>query len=269
LWARSQLLNLKNEEKMSNTDFAADAIRIGIAMFQLLGTYVLACFIGAGGGVLIAKTYLTEKIKGVIKSEYDERLEALKAELKANNDAELEKLKAQLRAQGDIAIEKFKSDLAVAAAQRNIEFSHLHLKRAEIIAQVHADLRDATDTIAEYTKAFEPAGGTSREERGKQAVDATNKFIRTFRTNEIYLPDAAAKKVRAIADELKFSFFQFFYGVDLGRDPGPERTKNWLAIQARVEQLSGPATSELQKDFRVLLGYAPSAQASELETPPP
>jgi tetratricopeptide (TPR) repeat protein len=246
-------------------DMAADTVQIGIAIVQLLGAYVLACFVGAGGGVLIAKTYLTEKIKSAIKSEYDEKLETLKADLKANNDAELEKLKAQLKAQGDIAIETFKSDLAVAAAQRNVEFSHLHLKRAEIIASVYADLRDATDAIADYTKAFEPVGGTSREARGKKAVEATNKFIRTFRLNEIYLPGEAAEKVRAIADELKFAFFQFFYGVDLGGDLGPDKTQKWHAIQAKVERLAGPATAELQKDFRTLLGYAPLAHSSELE----
>jgi hypothetical protein len=246
---------------MPATTFAADAVQIGVAIFELLGTYVLACFIGAGGGVLIAKTYLTEKIKSAIKSEYDGKLEVLKADLKADNDAELENLKALLKTQGDVAIERLKSDLAIAAAQRNVEFSHLHSKRAEVIAEVHADLRDAVDAMADYTKAFEPAGGTSREERGKKAVEATNKFIRTFRTKEIYLPEAAADKVRVIADELKFAFFQFLYGVNLGADMGADKTKKWLEIQAKVERLSGPATKELQNDFRILLGYrAPAAQ---------
>jgi hypothetical protein len=242
---------------MPTKDVAADAVQIGIAVFQLLGAYVLACFVGAGGGVLVAKTFLTEKIKSAIKSEYDERLETLKADLKADNDTELEKLKAQLKAQGDIEIEKFKSDLAIAAAQRNIEFSHLHLKRAEIIALVYADLREATDAIADYTKAFEPVGGTPREERGRKAADATNKFIHTFRINEIYLPGAAAEKVRAIAEELKFAFFQFLYGVDLGGDMSPDKATKWRAVQDKVDKLSGPATDELQKDFRELLGYAP------------
>lgn len=253
---------------MTTTDIAADAVQIGLALIELLGTYILACFVGAGGGVLIAKTYLTEKIKSAIKAEYDERLETLKADLKANNDTELEKLKAQLKAQGDIAIEKFKSELSVAAAQRNVEFSHLHLKRAEVIAHVHAELRDALDTMADYTKAFEPVGGTPRKERGEKAAEATNKFIRTFRANEIYLPDAAADKVRAIADELRFAFFQFLYGVDLGRDLGAENTKTWFTIQTKVERLSGPAISELQKDFRVLLGYQNMRPAEAVTSQP-
>ena len=181
----------------------------------------------------------------------------------------MEKLKSQLKAQGDIAIEKFKSELAVVAAQRNVEFSHLHLKRAEIIAQVHADLREATDAMADYTKSFEPVGGTSRQERGMKATEATNNFIRTFRTNEIYLPSPAAEKVQALADQLKFAFFQFLYGVDLGGSMSSEKTAKWREIQAKVEQLSGPATAELQNDFRILLGYNPSTVATEPEESQP
>jgi hypothetical protein len=264
---------------------ASDAINVAIALVQLAGGYAIACFAGAGGGVLIAKTYLTTRIKEAIKSEYAERFANLTAELKAKHETELENLKAQLRiqgdsalellktslkaatdaqleiqkaqlkAQGETALEKLKSDLAISAAKQNIEFSLLHSKRAEVIAEMHADLRDAVDAMADYTKAFEPAGGTSREERGKKAVEATNKLIRTFRTKEIYLPEPAAEKMRAITDELKFAFFQFLYGVGLGETLGEDKTKKWLEIQAKVETLSGPATTELQNDFRDLLGY--------------
>ncbi|MDA9414085.1 hypothetical protein XH81_04295 [Bradyrhizobium sp. CCBAU 25360] len=241
-------------------DAAANAVHIGMAIFELLGTYALACFVGAGGGVLVARTYLSQKIKAAIKSEYEERLEVLKADLKASNDTQLERLKAQRKAQGDVAIEQLKSELAIAAAQRNVEFSHLHLKRAEVLAEVHALLRDAIDATADYTKAFEPAGGTSREERGIKAAKATNEFIRAFRTKEIYLPESAAEKVRAISDELKFAFFQFLYGVNPGGDLSADRTKKLHEIQEKIERLSGPATKELQTDFRNLLGYQAGAQ---------
>lgn len=152
----------------------------------------------------------------------------------------------------DVAIEQLKSELAVAAAQRKVEFSHLHSKRPEVLAQVHADLRDAADAMADYTKAFEPVGVPHGERR--QWRRQTSLF-RTFRTNEIYLPEPAAEKVGAIADELKFAFFQLLYGVGLGGDMGTEKATKWLAIQEEVERLSGPATKELQKDFRTLLGY--------------
>jgi hypothetical protein len=234
---------------------AATAGQIAWGLTELLGTWAVGSFVGAGGGVLIAKTYLTEKIKSAIKAEYDERLANLNAQLKVQNDAAIEVLKAQLKAEGDVSIEKLKSELSVATAQRNLQFSQLHSKRAEVIAEVYHDLRDAIDCMIDYTRFFEPAGGTPRDERAKVAVEAVNKFIRAFRTNEIYIPQDPAKKLATIADELKLAFFGFAYGVERGEKVGVYKTEEWKKILQRVDNLYGPALEELQQEFRVLLGY--------------
>jgi hypothetical protein len=82
---------------------------------------------GAGLAVLLMRTWLSEKIKAQIKSEYDEKLETHKA---------------QLKAQSDVEIEKLKSELSIAAAQRNVRFSRLHERQAEIIAEVYEALSE-------------------------------------------------------------------------------------------------------------------------------
>jgi hypothetical protein len=237
----------------------AAAGQIAWSLTQLLGTWAVGSFVGAGGGVLIAKTYLTQKIKSAIKAEYDEKLANLNAQLKIRNDAAIEVLKAQLKSESDISIEKLKSELSVAAAQRTLQFSQLHSQRAEVIAEVYHDLRDAIDCMVDYTKLFEPVGGTPRKERAKAAVEAVNKFIRIFRTKEIYIPQAAAEKLRMIADELKLAFFNFTYDVEPDQmrefEHGPKVSEKWKEIQQRAENLSGPALEELENEFRGLLGY--------------
>jgi hypothetical protein len=229
---------------------AATAGQIAWTLTELLGTWAFGSIVGAGGGVLIAKTYLTEKIKSAIKAEYDEKLANLNAQLKVQNDAAIAVLKAQLKSESDISIEQLKSELSVAAAQRTVQFSQLHAQRAEVIAEVYHDLRDAIDYMLDYTKLFEPVGGTPREERAKAAVEAVNRFIRTFRTKEIYIPQAAAKKLGTIADELKLAFYRFMYDVESSQVP-----EKWEEIQQRVESLYGPALEGLQNEFRILLGY--------------
>ncbi|MFN8579424.1 MAG: hypothetical protein U0163_00395 [Gemmatimonadaceae bacterium] len=44
--------------------------------------------------VWLSKTWISERLKGAIQHEYDQKLEALKAELKAQNDVAVERLKA-------------------------------------------------------------------------------------------------------------------------------------------------------------------------------
>ena len=253
----------------------SEVVQVGLIVIQVFGLYAVACFVGAGGGVLVAKTYLTAKIEQAVKHEYatklavlkadlaeenNKTLEILKAQLSDTNNTQLEILKAELKMQGDIAMERLKSDLTISAAQQNVEFTHLHTTRAQVIAQIHSELRDAVDMLADYTKPFEPAGGITREERRLNAAQAINTFIRTYRTKEIYLPEASADGLRQIEERLKFAFYNFFYAADSGQSLHESRTKQLLSIHDEVQKLSGPATKELQNDFRGLLGYRSSTQ---------
>jgi hypothetical protein len=194
----------------------------------------------AGLIIWLWKTWISEKIKGQIKHEYDSQIEILKARLKS---------------EGDVEIEKLKSQLSIAAAQRQVQFSHLHEKRAEVIAEIYASLREAVIAVSEYTKAFEPAGGSSLDERRKTAAEAANKFAMIYMTNQIYVTEEAANKLDEINRELKQAFIQFAYGVDLMRDiSGVDYTEKWIAIGQKVERLSSVVMRELETEFRILLG---------------
>jgi hypothetical protein len=71
-------------------------------IWHLLSNWVVGSFAGASLTVLAMRTYLSERIKGSIKDEYDERLERFKAELKRDNDFQLETYKSLLKSQSDI-----------------------------------------------------------------------------------------------------------------------------------------------------------------------
>lgn len=183
--------------------------------------------------------YFSEKIKGRIKSEYDEKLETHKA---------------QLKAQADVEIEKLKNELSIAAAKTQFQFSKLHEKRAEIIAEVYASLREAITCLSEYTKVFEPVGGTSRDERRKNAMDAANAFAKLYAANQIFIPESAAGKLDEINQELKSAFLQFAYEVDVMPSRAMNHTRTWVEVSEKVAKLSKIALRELERDFRSLLG---------------
>jgi hypothetical protein len=198
--------------------------------------------------------FMTEKIKGKIKSEYDAKLETLKAQLKGQYDEKLETHRAQLKAQTDVEIETLKAELTITAARNQFLFSTLHEKRAEIIANVYASLREAIICLSEYTKAFEPIGGTSREERRQNAADAVNAFTKLFFHNEIFIPERAANKLHEINQELKIAFIQFLHGVDQTQGDNRDHMTSWVQVEKRIETLSNLALRELERDFRTILG---------------
>jgi hypothetical protein len=189
--------------------------------------------------VWLTKSVISERLKNAIKSEYDQKLETHKAELKSTSDVEIEKLKSQL---------------SVIAAQGNFKFTKLHERRAEAIAEIYALLADFHFALSDYTKAFEPAGGTPREERRDIAVKANIAFIELYRKKKIFLPKSASEKIDDFNHQLIFIYNQFFYGVDMMQMASNDFSNKWFEVNEKMSSTINPALEELEHDFRVLLG---------------
>jgi hypothetical protein len=238
------------------------------SVVQLLGTWAIGSFAGAGLTVLALRTWLSERIKGSIKAEYDEKIETLKAQLKSQYDLELETRKAQLKSQSDIEIEQLKSRLNIAATQQQVQFSGLHVKRAEVIAQVYASLNMLLLAVGKYTAIFEPAGMPPREERAKKAVEAINSFMMLYRDNRIFIPRSTTVKLDEIQSAIRGAFIEFQWGVDyVGR--GTRQTGDadkWIKVSQTLEKVSKVALIELEDDFRRLLGDQATHEGTPVHT---
>ena len=191
----------------------------------------------AGGLIWLSKSWISERLKNSIKSEYDQKLETHKA---------------QLKAQTDIEVEKLKSNLNIIAAEQSIKFSTLHTDRAEVIANTYALLKDVFFTIQDYVKIFEPAGDKPRDERRQIAVDAHSAFRDYYPKKLIYLPKATAEKLENINKELVLTFNEFTFSVDFQKGAG--NTKKWSEIFEKMNGEMQGALNDLEDEFRKLLG---------------
>lgn len=191
----------------------------------------------AGLLLFLAKSWISERLKNAIKSEYDQKLETYKAELKAESD---------------VAIENLKSRLSIVATEHQVRFSRLHETRAEVIAETYALLRDLYEKVADYVKIFEPAGDRPKEERRKDVISALNTLPAYYPKKQIFLPKKTANKVRNIDIELMQATSQFVYSVELSARN--ESTKTWMEIFERMNGKINAAMVELEDEFRELLG---------------
>jgi hypothetical protein len=184
----------------------------------------------------LGRTWISERLRQSIKSEYEAKLESHKAQLKAQNDVELERLR---------------SELNLRATEHQVTFSRLHEKRADVIAQTYSLLRTTHDAIKDYTKAFEPAGDRPREERRKIAAEAQNAYYAYYSKNQIFLPRSATDLLEILNQSTVQIFNRFLFSVD--QDPGG-KISEWIKIS---EQVGGPyqtALNELESAFRKILG---------------
>jgi hypothetical protein len=187
--------------------------------------------------IFLSKSWITERLKGAIKSEYDQKLETHKAQLKSEAETQIEQLKASL---------------SIAAAEKQVKFSKLHENRAEVIANTYSLLKNTLLTFKDYVKAFEAVGELPRSDRKKVAVKAHNAFREYFPTKTIYIPIGTADKIDAIDKKLVNSFNQFALQID-----GVENRVDYEKWDEVIKRLSGEvseALTELEIEFRHLLG---------------
>lgn len=194
----------------------------------------------AGLLVWLAKSWISEHTKSSIKHEYDMRAEAYKVNMKREADVEMERLR---------------STLSEAATEHSVRFAHLHVKRAEVIAETYELLADFVFAAQDYTKMFEPAGGTSKEERLAALSGAGESFYQHYRAKRLWLPKASAEKVKQIHDRLHRSTYLFVYAVHHAQEGyRREQLEAWKQVSETIQEISTEAMDELEREFRVALG---------------
>lgn len=192
-----------------------------------------------GAGIWIARSWLSERLKNSIRAEYDQKLETHKAQLKSQSDASLERLRA---------------DLSIATVEHNIQFTRLHEKRAEVIAETYARLTELHVALGDYVKIFEPVGDKPKDERRQAVSKAHEAFITYYRTKKIFIPEASVTQIDSINQESISAFYSFLYEVEMVQAQGGHDAKRWLEILNKVKDEMPTALKELERDFRMLLG---------------
>ena len=203
--------------------------------------YIALLVSAFGTGLInwIFRTWISERIKNAIKSEYDQKLETHKA---------------LLRSQSDVEIEKLKSQLALVGIEHQIRFSKLHEMRAIVVADTYERLKDLHHRLSEYVQIFEPAGGKPKEERRELAYKSHESFRVYFQSKLIFFPKQTADKLEKINQDLVKEFKNFNIGVEMAPQMGGNQAEKWIEVFEVVTGEIKLALGEIEGEFRELLG---------------
>lgn len=202
-------------------------------------TALMVSTLGTGLINFIFRTWISERIKNAIKSEYDQKLETHKAILKSQSDVEIERLKSQL---------------ALVGIEHQIRFSKLHEMRANVVADTYEKLKDLHHKLGEYVQIFEPAGGKPKNERRQSAYESHESFRSYFQTKLIFFPKSTADKLEKINQDLVRAFNNFTFGVEMAPQMGGNPAEKWMEVFEAVTGEIKEALGEIEAEFRELLG---------------
>ncbi len=188
---------------------------------EIIITSVITSVASSGLIIYAAKTWISEKIKAY----HDKRFATLK------------------------------SNLDKAIKTHEIIFTNLQEKRANIIAETYALLKTVYMTLAEHVAIFEHGGMPTREERRKMAFEAHEAFASYYRRKLIFFPKKIAEHIESIDREMIRAFNEFDIYIEKTREINKNiDVEKWLKINNNVKNEIAIALSELESEFRKLLG---------------
>ena len=209
--------------------------------------------------VWLAKNWISERLKNAIKHEYDAKLETHKIQLKCEADAQLEHLK---------------SELQIAAAERNVRYSRIFERTAEVIAEIYSKLLQFHAAVLHYTSPVEFPTDGPKEARRKTVVEKHDAFLDSFRPNRLFLPKHTANQINDFANRLSSLSRNFMCEVEMaGSRYDKADTVAWEKIYSNLTKDVPPLLELLEDDFRELLGTARKEETHKnglaITSPPP
>ena len=145
--------------------------------------------------------------RGFIKYYFDERLE----DFKSGKEIALEEYKSDK----ELTVEKFKSDLNIIAVERNIVFSRLHEKRADVLGELYKRLYILLKECKQFLAILETPDMPSKKDRYKAVAKTYNDVKPFFEENRIYLSEETATKIDSLFKVISEPVLN--YGIHLYR----------------------------------------------------
>lgn len=192
--------------------------------------------------VFLAKNWISERIKGAIKNEYDLQLESHKSKLKSESDTQIEQFKAQLH---------------IAAAERSIRLTRVFEKTVETVAGTYERLLWFHDAVAEYTSIVEFESTPPKEERRKILAEKYQDFLLFYRPRRPFLPKRTVSSIDDFRAKLHKTSLDFMWKVEkreLRATQGKDHVDTWFEAHQFMTEKVPPILSLLEDDLRKILG---------------
>ena len=226
-----------------------------------MDTHEIITFIASvsGSGVLVFlfRNWISERLKDSIQHEYNEKLESYKAVLKSHYDEKLETHKAQLNSQSQTELARFQSQLAIAAAERNVQYSRVFEKTADIIAETYGKLLAMKNAADDYTQLMGTPSDSARQKIVEAFREKERDLMEYFLPRKIYIPKETAEKIWIFSNAVNYATMQFTMAMAAARsqvrepDSYGKLFNNFIKTSDELPKL----LEALENDFQHLLGF--------------
>jgi len=158
----------------------------------------------------------------------------------------------------DAQMERQRARLQAEAFERETRFAKLHEKRAEVVAEVYSRLVRTHSHFKSMTSPFEFAGGPSKQEIMKIAVESANSFATYFQEHRIFLEAELYAALDGFDRKLSEAFGSFHRSQDSERAAfyAAKGLDEWDKARKVVTDEIPELEKAIEQSFRKLLGVS-------------
>lgn len=157
----------------------------------------------------------------------------------------------------DKNITAYKSELQSIAFERQVRFTKLHEKRAEIISELYAQLDDTHRDLRSFLNPVQWGSDVTVNKKERVAEESANKLIRHYRRNKIFLPLDVCDLIEAIIKDIHaaWNIYEVYVKIPSTTSPNAGADSNkWFESFKIVENKIPPVKQKLEGELRRLLG---------------
>lgn len=151
-------------------------------------------------------------------------------------------------------LQSYKSELERQDLEHRERFSLIHQRRAEVIATLYGKIARTRSVVADLVGIFQQ-GGQSLIEKKKKAADIYNDMSAYFFENRIFLPNETAEKAEKLVMAIRDVLIEFDTAQMGNVEYKPDQTGLWIQSFKRLRDEVPPILSELEHEFKELLGF--------------
>ena len=174
-------------------------------------------------------------------------------------EKDIEKFKTELAAASNATTERLKYDLQLAALEHQVQFSKLHERRADVVAEVYGLLVETEWAGQSFASPLEYTGGPPKAELYVTARNRATELYRYFCKNRIYLPADLCEKLEQVIPSLQGPVIRF--GVYVSGDEGSlsaeileQKINVWMKAVRYFNSEVPEIRLALEKELRLILG---------------
>jgi len=153
-------------------------------------------------------------------------------------------------------LERFKADLQKTSFEHQTRYQNLHVKRAEVIAELYRLLVQAEHDAISLANPFQNSAEPSQNEKRVQAYKSGTMLFEFFEQNRIYFKQESCERVSSFINGLYNALSEFNIVIDSleNQRGGKTKIEYWANVWEKLTKELPPIKAEIEKEFREILG---------------